>query len=412
MTESVVQVARHYRAQAKAVHTDIVISCTGGRGQDFIAWLGHDLHIEPQITGDLGMRLQHSFTNAFERGAHAVLVVGADVPAISAETLHDAFDRLTPTTTDVVIGPAVDGGYYLLGLKQPAAPLFCNIAWGTADVYCQTIIQIEQQNLCWQALPTLNDTDLAGDLTPLREDPRFAEIFSPPSTISVIIPTLNEATAICTTLSALRQSNFHEIIVVDGGSHDATAALATQHGATVLHVSGGRAAQLNAGAAVATSRILLFLHADTTLPATACQQIRQALNDPATVAGAFRFQTNSRRIALRALTVLVNWRARLLQFPYGDQGIFLEKRVFDELGGYPPIPVMEDFELVRRLRQRGKIALLTSAAVTSARRWQTLGVLRTTLINQLMIVGYLWGVKPEKLRDFYRRHKSPNRRQV
>ena len=194
----------------------------------------------------------------------------------------------------------------------------------------------------------------------------------------MIVPTLNEAASLGRTLERVRRADGIEIIVADGGSRDATREIAAQAGATVLVTAGGRAAQQNAGAAVAGGRHLLFLHADTLLPDGYAELIRRALDRPATVAGAFRFRTDGAGAAMRLVEWGANIRSALFQWPYGDQGLFMEKRVFDELGGFSPLPIMEDYELVGRLRRRGPVVTLSEAAITSARRWQRLGALRTT----------------------------------
>lgn len=158
---------------------------------------------------------------------------------------------------------------------------------------------------------------------------------------------------------------------------------------------------MNAGAAAAGGRILLFLHADTLLPSGYGALVRRAMEDPTTVAGAFGFRTDGSGAAIRLAERVANLRSAVLRWPYGDQGLFLEKRVFAEAGGFAPLPIMEDFDLVRRLRRRGPIVTLAEPIRTSARRWERLGVVRTVLRNQLMIAGHLAGVKPERLYRFY-----------
>jgi hypothetical protein len=120
------------------------------------------------------------------------------------------------------------------------------------------------------------------------------------------------------------------------------------------------------------------------------------------VAGAFRFRTDGAGAALRLVEWGANLRSAVFRWPYGDQGLFLEKRVFDEIGGYSPLPIMEDYELVGRLRRRGSVVTLRAAAITSARRWQRLGALRTTVRNLAMVAGFRAGVPPERLARFYR----------
>ncbi len=226
-------------------------------------------------------------------------------------------------------------------------------------------------------------------------------------TISVVIPALNEARQLPAVLDTIHAANSTEVIVVDGGSADGTAEAAEAKGARVVNANPGRSHQLNCGAAVATGPLLLFLHADTRLPEGFDYAIRQTLAQPGVVAGAFRLAIDGPGRGLRWVEWGVNLRSCLLQMPYGDQGIFLKAEVFHSLGGFPDLPMMEDFELVRRLRKMGRVALAPSTVVTSDRRWRTLGIWRTTLANQIMIVGYVLGINPQKLARWYRDQGKP-----
>lgn len=399
MTEHVVGVARTTCAADKEGDVGIIICCTGAHRRDFRAWLGHDFHYASQPAGDLGARLRWAFETAFRRGAAGAIAVGSDVPGLSSEILDKAFKRLRGH--DVVLGPAADGGYYLIGMTRFRPELFASINWGTERVLVQTRETITHLGLTVGELPTLNDIDRPEDLSALRNDPRFTDVFIGKPLISVIIPTLNEEVTLGRTLEYVRNADSIEIIVADGGSRDATCEIAAKAGATVLRVSGERATQMNAGAASANGHLLLFLHADTLPPEGYADLIRRALEDPSAVAGAFRFRTDGSGAAIRLVEWTTNFRSTILQWPYGDQGLFMEKRVFDEVGGFAPLPIMEDFEFVRRLRRRGTVVTLRDAAITSARRWQRLGVLRTTLCNKCMIAGFLAGIKPERLARLY-----------
>ncbi len=195
-----------------------------------------------------------------------------------------------------------------------------------------------------------------------------------------------------------------EVIVVDGGSQDGTSQLAESLGVKVLSAPAGRACQMNAGAKAATGDILLFLHADTRLPSGFDNLVRKALFAANTAAGAFELRIDASILGIRLIESGVNWRSRWLQMPYGDQAIFLKTEVFHDIGGFPQLPIMEDFELMRRLKRKGRIVIVPVPVMTSGRRWQKLGVLKTTLINQLVIVAYLLGVSPERIVRWYRRN--------
>jgi rSAM/selenodomain-associated transferase 2 len=226
------------------------------------------------------------------------------------------------------------------------------------------------------------------------------------ATISIIMPTLNEATCIAQTLHRAQAASQIEIIVVDAGSQDRTVECAQQFGATVLRSpQPGRAAQMNCGAARAIGSILLFLHADTQLPPNYDTLIRKTLAQSQVIAGAFQLGIDSPKPSLRFVEKMVSWRSRFFQLPYGDQALFLTAKTFQEIGGFPDLPIMEDFEFIRRLQRHGKIALVPASVLTSARRWQKLGVFKTTLINQLIVIGYFLGISPQQLRDWYRQQK-------
>jgi len=220
--------------------------------------------------------------------------------------------------------------------------------------------------------------------------------------ISIIIPVLNEANTIRAVLAGLLDARSVEVIVVDGGSRDETVAIAQSLGVKVI-TAASRASQMNAGSAVATGEILLFLHADTYLPTEFETLVRQALQNAGTVAGAFELRIDAQLRGLRLVERMVNMRSRFLSMPYGDQAIFLKATVFHEIGGFPDLPIMEDFELMRRLRRIGRITIVPAPVLTSGRRWQKLGVVKTTLINQLIIAGYFLGIPPTQLVRLYRR---------
>jgi hypothetical protein len=166
----------------------------------------------------------------------------------------------------------------------------------------------------------------------------------------------------------------------------------------------GRAIQQNRGANIARGSVLLFLHADTLLPFGFVSHIFETLMDPCTVAGAFRFKSDLDHPAMKIIEFLTNFRARYLAIPYGDQCLFIRKGVFECTGGFPEIPIAEDLLLVRHISKFGRVRIAPAQAVTSARRWNSLGLLRTTLINQLVLVGSYLKISPHTLASLYRVH--------
>ncbi len=223
-------------------------------------------------------------------------------------------------------------------------------------------------------------------------------------TISVIIPTLNEASTIAQTLERLHALPHDgitlEVLVVDGGSQDQTQTLVSDH-ARVLISTPSRAGQMNAGAREASGDVVLFLHADTLLPETAFQDIRDALSDPGIVGGRFDARTDHDAGLLWIVCRMVSVRSRLTRIATGDQAIFVRRDVFCSMGGYADIPLMEDVELSRRLKTQGSIATLRSCVTTSARRWQTDGILYTILLMWTFRFLFFVGVNPSRLKKLY-----------
>jgi len=221
--------------------------------------------------------------------------------------------------------------------------------------------------------------------------------------LSVIIPTLNEARHIEATLAAVGGYQGVETIVVDGGSRDNTVALAAGAGARVARSPRGRARQMNQGARAAAGTTLLFLHADTRLPPGYPDAIARALARPGIAAGAFRLRIAGGGWGLRLVEWGANWRSRSWGLPYGDQALFLPAVRFQQLGGFPEVPIMEDYLLVKRLGRKGKVITLREAVCTSPRRWLRLGIWRTTMLNQAIVLGHAAGVDPRRLARWYGR---------
>ena len=219
--------------------------------------------------------------------------------------------------------------------------------------------------------------------------------------LTVVVPTLNEAAHLLASLSSLPPEA--EVVVSDGGSTDETISIATRAGAHVVTGSKGRALQMNRGAEAARGDTLLFLHADCTLGPDAHDAIETALANEDVVGGSFRMIIRDATWGLRWIAATSNARARYLTTPYGDQALFVRRSAFDELGGFPEIPFMEDVALVRTLKRLGKLVLVDETVTTDARHWQHLGPFATTLLNWSMVSLYLLGVPAARLAPLYRR---------
>jgi rSAM/selenodomain-associated transferase 2 len=233
--------------------------------------------------------------------------------------------------------------------------------------------------------------------------PEAAEVGPTKRAVSIIVPTLDEASGIVEALRALQplRARGVELIVVDGGSRDATIERAARWADLVLAAPRGRAAQMNAGAARARGDVLMFLHADTRVPASADVLVRSAMAQGRTW-GRFDVRITGRARLLRVVAMLMNWRSRLTGIATGDQAMFVRRDVFERLGGFPSQPLMEDVELSRRLRRVGRPACLGAPATTSGRRWESRGVWRTIFLMWRLRWRYWRGDSPVALARDYR----------
>jgi rSAM/selenodomain-associated transferase 2 len=220
--------------------------------------------------------------------------------------------------------------------------------------------------------------------------------------ISVIIPALNEAEGIIQMLQPLQplRKQGGEVILVDGGSRDHTVSLATPYVDQVIVSEAGRAKQMNRGAAVATGTILWFLHADTQLPPDAAEQIEQQLQQAEW--GRFNLRLSGQTPLLRVVEWMINRRSCWSGVATGDQGIFLSRPLFEQLGGYPEIPLMEDIALSKQLRQISPPCCIPTILITSSRRWEQRGVIPTILLMWWLRFAYWVGVSPQRLARWYR----------
>ncbi len=219
--------------------------------------------------------------------------------------------------------------------------------------------------------------------------------------ISVIIPALNEAKNILGSLDSIRrQQGEFEIIVVDGGSADGTTDVARPYAMVINSEERGRAIQMNAGARHACGEVLVFLHADSCLPHDALSMLRSALLNPRIIGGTFTLKFDSQKFLLRVIAFFTHFRFRF--FHYGDQGIFVRRNIFEELGGFKQMPIMDDIDFLQRLHRRGRVTLIKQPITTSARRFLRHGIVRQQLLDIILVILYLLGVRPEKLSRLYR----------
>lgn len=227
--------------------------------------------------------------------------------------------------------------------------------------------------------------------------------------ISAIIPVFHEGEKINEIIDSIKAAAadvHYEIIVVDGDSACDTIEHISDQNVITLKAPRGRARQMNAGADRACGDILLFLHADTLLPPKAFPKIITALSDISFVGGAFDLEIQNHRWIFRAIGWAASFKHRLTRVPYGDQAIFIRRSYFESIGGYAAIPLMEDVELMRRVkRQGGRIIILAQAVTTSSRKWETDGIFYTIIRNWIIQTLYLFGIPAETLVRYYYKEK-------
>jgi rSAM/selenodomain-associated transferase 2/rSAM/selenodomain-associated transferase 1 len=387
------RILRTDRVAARGRPVDIEACFEGGSPAKLQRWLGPNLIFSEQSSGDLGERMKFAFLEAFQQGAQHVLLHGTDIPDLTTHHIDEAFHALK--SHDLVLGPSTDGGYWLIGLRKPA-DLFDGMDWGTSSVFDKTVAAAREQGLSLHVLSPLTDMDTGEAVKHWMPQWAREQPF-----LSVIIPALNEEGRIEETILKARSPDV-EIIVVDGGSGDRTAERAEHAGAVVIKGPRGRALQQNRGAAAARGSVLLFLHADTLLPKDYVAQVFETLMDRRVALGAFRFKTNLDRPFMRGIELTTQFRSRYLRLPYGDQALFVRKSHFLAAGGFPEMPIAEDLFFVRLVSKQGRISIAPAHAITSGRRWKEVGLLRTTLINQLILAGFAFGISPKTLARLYR----------
>lgn len=357
----------------------------------------------------LGERLVHATERAFGGGHDEPLIVVGTDTRLKREHAEDALRKLDEGA-DVVFGPALDGGYYLVALRRPARAVFelQPTLWGGRAVLDHGIEAAARAGLKVALLDRHErDLDTPEDAEALAAgDPELGRLLRRAlrtPLVSVVIPTLDEAAALPGLLDHLAGLDGRfEAIVVDGGSWDGTPDIADAHPSqptVIRNVAGGRAAQMNAGAEAATGDPIVFLHADTRLPENAHTTLTTTTAD----GGNFELRFDGDDRFSRVLTAWYRAQRRLGVY-YGDSAIWLSKSAFDALGGFKPLPIMEDYDLARRLERTClRSACLPGPATTSARRWRNQGIPRTVLSWVAIRWLFLAGMSPHRLARLYRK---------
>lgn len=370
---------------------------------------GNQKEYFPQTGDSLGERMYHAFCEVRNRGYHSCILIGTDVPELSGKDIRRAFDALK--RCDVVFGRTLDGGYYLVGMKHPRKEVFGLDAYGHASVFEDTLKELERRKLKIGYTRTLSDMDTPADLNGYRERMRMdrrlrntvtGRYVNQLSRISIIIPVYNEKKTIDFMKEQLKPLvNECEIIFVDGGSKDGTLDTISDE-FTAIHAPKSRAKQMNAGAMASHGDILFFLHCDSELPTNPLEEIRRVMKRYPV--GCFGIAFRSRNFFMFTCRVISNHRIKDRKVMFGDQGIFIERKLFFDIGMFPEIPIMEDYQFSLNLKRKNiPIGMTKKRIITSDRRFPkgTIAKLRLMWKMNRLRKMYRDNVMIEKIADMY-----------
>ncbi|MBQ0041339.1 MAG: TIGR04283 family arsenosugar biosynthesis glycosyltransferase [Clostridiales bacterium] len=396
--------------QVKKVDADIIVSYTGGNPDQLEQIFGKKVMYIEQIGDGLGNRMADAIRKAHETGYDKIVLIGTDVPELEAETLDAAFAMLD--ACDVVMGPTEDGGYYLIGMKEAHQQAFNVKKYGEASVLEETLKGISDAGLTAVTIDSYDDIDTPEDAHGYRERMRedaglrrsaTGKFLRDNAKISIIIPTYNEASTVAQLMEQLQEyKEDAEIIFVDGGSQDDTLKIIDDE-FRVITCDKGRAIQMNTAARESTGDILFFLHCDSKLPAKVTEEIRHVMATDDY--GCFGVKYDSKNFFMWTNRVISNHRAWNRGLPFGDQGIFIDRKLFFEMGMFPEMSMMEDYEFSRKMLRYGfKPGKATSRIETSGRRYRggTIGILKTEYRLWNLRRMYRRGDAIEKLAELYK----------
>lgn len=343
----------------------------------------------------LGARMGNALRKAFSTGAGAAVLIGSDIADIEPEDLEEAFRKTVEGTA--ALGPARDGGFYLIGLRKPCDAPFRFGRWGTGEVFSRTARALSGSGFRVRAVRQRRDVDRPGDFAALAQQPVFR------AALSIVVPTLRGPDEISPLLETLQDALWpgDQIVVAQG--RPAPKYSARSLSGSLLHVRSprGRGIQQNAGAMLAGGDILFFLHDDTRPPSAFPYLIRRACLERNVAAGCFRLAFSPSSRALDLIARWANVRSLAFGLPYGDQGLFCRREVFGRAGGFLHGYLMEDVDLVRRLKKLGKLAVLAFPVRTSPERYLRKGVLSASVQNHGTMLRWLLGAEEGKLLSRY-----------
>ncbi|XP_063400703.1 uncharacterized protein LOC134685154 isoform X1 [Mytilus trossulus] len=432
MTDHILNIIEDYCRKDDDISVNVYYN--GGTYSQMKYWLGrrkNEVTWQQQANGGLGNKLSSAFKDSFKRNSKHTIIIGSDIPGINSNVISEAYHKLQ-NGSDMVLGPAADGGYYLVGISKSANvkldDVFSDINWGTETVFREQSERAKYLGISLGILDTrLNDVDVAADLEVLENELQVTREQLAHPKISIIIPVYNEADNILSTLETVlkkcsRTKAIEEIIVSDGGSTDDTVSVVEKFAKTkdvaikVVKSSPGRGFQQKYGSEQAKGDIFMFLHADTEAPDKFDHAIVKCLQKPGNVGGCFRLgfdvveaperEQKCSKIFKMKMNFLQwitnNIRVKYLERPYGDQILFVTRENYFKAGGFKEVYLMEDYMMVEDLNKFGHICVADAdPVITSSRRWKKLGLIRTTGMTNLIVLAYKLGVPPNKLAEWY-----------
>ena len=404
---------RDIHATCRMVPADVFVSYApedGDKLQTLTDILGRKLSYFPQEGDTLGQRMYHAVHKILQMGYDKCVLIGTDIPELQPGHLEHAFRVLE--NRDIVFGRTEDGGYYLVGMKKAWKEAFGLQTYGVSTVFADTLRNLEKAGITVGYTDTLQDMDTPADLQSYRRRMRLDDrlkhtctgrYLAANSRISIIVPIYNEEKLIGQMLDQLRPLRKRcEIILVDGGSTDCTLEKIPSE-FRLIHTGKSRAAQMNAGAEASGGDVLFFLHCDSELPAHPLEQIREVMRD--FQAGCFGIAFHSWNFFMFTCRVISNHRIKDRKVMFGDQGIFIERELFFEIGMFPDLPVMEDYQLSLTLKEQGiKLGMTRKRIYTSDRRFPpgTVGKLRLMWKMNRLRKMYRDKVPIREISDMYR----------
>jgi hypothetical protein len=349
----------------------------------------------PQADGHLGDRMRAAFAYVFELGYGQAVLVGTDIADIADGDLREAFQALG--FNQAVLGPALDGGFYLIGLSSMFARIFEFSSWSTPSVFERTAACFDAAHVKVASIQRRKDVDQIEDLQWLNENAMFQD------QISIIVPFLSKTKKIAFLIDTLEAQLWpgDDILLVKGGPPSERAPLHISAHTTLFFAPRGRGNQLNLGARMARNNLFWFLHADTAPPANFGYHVRKISQAPEAMLGCFELQFKPTNVYLDLISKWANMRTKYFKLPYGDQGFFCSRQTFEELGGFKKQFLMEDLDFVRKCRTLGKLLIVPQRIGSSSRRYSSKGLLRASVLNHWTVLLYFLGVDDRKLYSRY-----------